>query len=332
MSSGNADQVLQQIRARQRFLVTAHARPDGDAVGSLLACAMLLQALGKTVDMVLSDRVPLIYQTLPGSECIRHASRVEASYDAVILLECDGIPRTRLHGLENQYLINLDHHSSGRTFGSVNWIDPEAPAVGAMVYQLTLAAGVTVTPAMATCLYTAVLTDTGLFAYPGTDASTLRLAASLVDAGADPASIARDIYFTNPTSKMRLLGAALSHLHREGRIAWLWVTTSDLENAGAAEEDCEGIVNYAIGISGVEVAAFLRELPDHRVRMSLRSKNGVVNVAAVAEGFGGGGHENASGCTLNGPLHSALETMLATLRTALIAEASPAALQHSLAG
>jgi phosphoesterase RecJ-like protein len=309
--------VLNELRTHQRFLVTAHARPDGDAIGSVLACGMLLQQLGKQVDMVLSDRVPMIYQTMPGADCIRHVSQIDQEFDAVLLLECDSIARTGLRGLEGQRLINLDHHASGRNFASVNWIDPDAPAVAAMVYQLAQAADAILTPAMATCLYTALVTDTGLFAYPGTDAATLRLAASLVDAGADPANIARDVYFTNPTSKMRLLGAALNHLHREGRISWLWVTQSDLEAAGAVEEDCEGIVNYAIGISGVEVAAFLRELPDHRIRMSLRSKNGAVNVAGIAEHFGGGGHENASGCTLEGPLFAALDAMLATLRAAL---------------
>jgi phosphoesterase RecJ-like protein len=115
-------------------------------------------------------------------------------------------------------------------------------------------------------------------------------------------------------SKMLLLGAALANLRRDGRIAWLWVTTSDMERSNAAEEDCEGIVNYAIGIAGVEVAVFLRELPDHRVRLSLRSK-GAVNVASVAEKLGGGGHENASGCTLPGPLPAALDAILIRLRT-----------------
>jgi phosphoesterase RecJ-like protein len=312
-------EVLQQIQSRQRFLVTAHARPDGDAIGSVLAMAMLLQQLGKQAEMVLADRVPLIYETLPGAECVRCWPCVpaEAQYDAVILLECDSTARTRLPGLDGRYLINLDHHTSGRNFGNVNWIDPEAPAVAAMVHQLAIAAGVRITPQMATCLYAAVITDTGSFAYPGTDANTLRLAASLVDSGANPATIARDIYFSNPTSKMRLLGAALSNLTREGRMAWLWVSLDDMAEAGAAEEDCEGIVNYAIGISGVDVAAFLRELPDHRVRMSLRSKNGAVNVAGIAERLGGGGHENASGCTIAGPMAQARDRMATLLRESL---------------
>ena len=182
-----------------------------------------------------------------------------------------------------------------------------------MVYRLAVDANVTITPEMATCLYTALLSDTGSFCYAGTGAQTFALAKELVELGACPARIAQDVYFSNPASKMRLLGAALTTLKREGRIAWLWVTHSDMIRLGAAEEDCEGIVNYAIGISGVDVAVFLRELPDHRVRLSLRSKN-PVNVAEVAERFGGGGHENASGCTLEGPLYSAMDRILDELR------------------
>jgi phosphoesterase RecJ-like protein len=169
---------------------------------------------------------------------------------------------------------------------------------------------------MATCLYTAVLSDTGSFCYEGTDARTFELARELVCRGADPVLIAQDVYFSNPAAKMLLLGAALANLQHDGRVAWLWVSQNDMDRTHAAEEDCEGIVNYAIGIRGIEVAVFLRELRDHRVRLSLRSK-GRVNVATVAERFGGGGHENASGCTLDGPLPAATERILTYLRREL---------------
>jgi phosphoesterase RecJ-like protein len=305
--------VGEAVSAGHRFLVTAHARPDGDAVGSMLACGLMLQQMGKDVEIVSCDPVPLIYQGLPCSRTIRRMSVVDGEYDAVILLECDGIERSRLTGLEGRFLINIDHHVSGRTFADVNWIDTDACAVGEMVYELAQRAGVTVTPEMATCLYTAVLTDTGSFCYDGTDARTFELAQELVRHGADPAGIARDVYFSNPASKMLLLGAALSTLRRNGRLAWLWVTQEDMLHANAAEEDCEGIVNYAIGIAGVEVAVFLRELNDRRVRLSLRSK-GNINVANIAEGFGGGGHAHASGCTLEGPLPAATVRILDTLQ------------------
>jgi phosphoesterase RecJ-like protein len=312
------DAVLSSIARADRLLVTAHARPDGDAVGSLLACWMMLLRMGKNADMALSDRVPCIYRSLPCAGHVRHWSHVEGNYDTVILLECDGIPRTRLSGLENRFLINIDHHTSGCAFANVNWIDSGACAVAELVYQLIGAAGIEVSREMATCLYTAVLSDTGSFSYEGTDAHTFELARNLVRRGADPVRIAQDVYFSNPAAKMHLLGAALANLRHDGHLAWLWVSQNDMERTHAEEEDCEGIVNYAIAIAGIEVAVFLRELRDRRVRLSLRSK-GRVNVASIAERFGGGGHENASGCTLDGPLRMATELTLDCLRAEMAA-------------
>ena len=305
--------VLNAINQGDRFLVTAHARPDGDAVGSMLACGMILDQLGKRVDLVSSDRVPLIYRGLPCSSTIRQVARVEGDYDAVILLECDGIERSRLEGLNGRFLINIDHHVSGRLFGDVNWIDQGACAVAEMVYDLAMLAGVRITPEMASCLYTAVLTDTGSFCYAGTDAHTFELASDLVRQGANPTLIAQHTYFSNPASKMLLLGAALSNLRREGRLAWMWVTHNDMLRTSAAEEDCEGLVNYAISIAGVDIAVFLRELPNRRVRLSIRSK-GPIDVASIAESFGGGGHLHASGCTIDGPLSAAEDRILTCLR------------------
>jgi phosphoesterase RecJ-like protein len=182
-----------------------------------------------------------------------------------------------------------------------------------MVFHLARGAGAKVTPEMATCLYTAVLTDTGSFCFAGTNAHTFELAVELVRCGANPVEIAHHVYFSNPTSKMRLLGAALSNLHREGTLAYMHLSMDEMELSGGLEEDCEGIVNYALGIQGVEVALFFRELADGRYRVSLRSK-GQVNVASVAEQFGGGGHICASGCAVSGPLPVSLELILTRLR------------------
>ena len=289
------------LRKGERFLVCSHSRPDGDAVGSVLAMGMLLEQMGKHADLVTADGVPAIYRRLPGAEASASRCASTDHYDAVILLECDGLERARLRGLEDFFLINIDHHISGQSYAQLNWIDCEAASVGELVYRLVKAAGATVTPEMATCLYTTVLTDTGGFTYGSVRASTFEMARDLVLAGADPIAIAREVCFSTPTSKVLLLGAALNNLKREGRLAWLWVTHQDMVRTCAAEEDCEGIVNVAVGISGVEAAVFLRELPDRSLRLSLRSK-GKVNVAAIAERLGGGGHGNAAGCTLEGPL------------------------------
>jgi len=238
---------------------------------------------------------------------------VNGEYGAAIILECDSIQRTRLLGLESSFLINIDHHLSGRPFAHVNWIDPKAVATAEMVYRLAREAGVKISPEIATCLYTAVLTDTGSFMFEGTNEHTFELARDLVLAGADPAHCARNVYFGHSTAKMRLLGVALSNLHREGPLAWISVTQEQMQCCHAKEEDCEGLVNYALSMQGVEVALFFRELPDGRFRVSLRSK-GKLDVAAVAQRFAGGGHQCASGCAVDGPLPVAAARIIAELR------------------
>ena len=312
--------ILKLIREGEKFLVCSHSRPDGDAVGSVLAMGILLERLGKRADLVTADRIPAVYRRLPGADRMRTAMRVHGPYDAAILLECDSFERTRLRGLERFAIVNVDHHASGTPWGNVNWIDRDAASVGELVYRLAKAAQLTITPPMATCLYTTLLTDTGGFIYGALNARTFALAKELVEAGANPVKVAQDTYFSTPIAKLLLLGAALNTLRREGQIAWLWITHKDMLRTCAAEEDCEGIVNYALSIAEVEAAVFLRELPQRRIRVSLRSK-GKVNVAQIAERLGGGGHENASGLTLDGPLGRALEQMLAELRQAL--EAAP---------
>ena len=330
MSGGRpaeVERILAAIRNGERFLICSHSRPDGDAVGSMLAMGLLLRQMGKRAELVSADRVPLIYRGLPGADQIQTAMRVWGQYDAVILLECDGLERTRLLGLERIFQINIDHHASGKQFADLNWIDCDACSVGELVYWLLLAAGGELTAEMATCLYTTLLTDTGGFCYGGIQARTFNLAAVFTAAGADPVRIARDVYFATPVSKMKLLGVALGNLQRRENLAWLWVTHSDMMSTAATEEDCEGIVNYALSIAGIDIAAFLRELPDGRVRVSLRSKtlgdiggsagkrleDEALDVAAIAEGLGGGGHQKAAGCTLEGPMERATQEILSAL-------------------
>jgi len=309
-------QVLECIASRERFLLTSHARPDGDAVGSVLACAQILRSLGKQADVVLSDGIPHIYRPLPYANQVLQTRTINGSYEAAIILECDSVERTCLEGLGSKFLINIDHHRTGKAFGHINWIDPNACATAEMIYRLGREAGVEISSEIATCLYTAVMTDTGSFRFAGTTDRTFALAGELVRCGADPVRCAHDVYFSNPTSKMRLLGSALSTLKREGRVAWMHVTRAQIDYCGAFDEDAEGLVNYVISIAGVQVAVFFREMPDRRYRVSLRSK-GAVDVAAIAESFGGGGHHNASGCSLDGPLSAATERVLEQVRLRL---------------
>ena len=305
--------VLHQIEQHDRFVLTSHARPDGDAVGSALACCQILRAMGKQADVVLHDGVPRIYRALPFADQVLQADRVPGIYESAIILECDSIHRTRLEGLEDRFLISIDHHISGKPFAHVNWIDPQAVATGEMVFRLAREAGTPFSPEIATCLYTALMTDTGSFMFQGTNERTFALARELVLTGADPSHCARSIYFAHSVAKMRLLGEALRNLNTDGHVGWAWVTQEQMDRCAAKEEDCEGLVNYVLSIGEVEVAAFLRELPGGRFRVSLRSK-GKLDVAQVAEGFGGGGHECASGCSLDGPLDQAVRQVLEKLR------------------
>jgi bifunctional oligoribonuclease and PAP phosphatase NrnA len=308
-------EVLREIDRRQQFVLTSHARPDGDAIGSVLACSQILREMGKDTEVVLKDGIPHIYKMLPFADRVVQSATINDQFDTAVLLECDSIERTALKGLENRFLINIDHHQSGRPFAHVNWIDPNACATAELIFRLAREAGVQVSPEVATCLYTAVVTDTGSFAFAGTTARTFALAQELVLAGADPVRIAQQVYFSNPTSKMRLLGAALSKLHQDGPLTWMYVTREDMERCDAIDEDCEGLANWALGIEGVEVALFFRELESGRYRVSLRSK-GHINVARVAELFGGGGHACASGCAVDGPLSLSVERVVAQLKLA----------------
>src|ERR1022692_1381012 len=306
------EQVLREIRSRGRLVVTSHARPDGDAIGSALACGQILRVMGKDAEVVMHDGVPRIYQNLPFAHRVIQTDVVPWN-DAVILLECDSIRRTLLEGLEQCFLISIDHHASGRNFAHINWIDSTVMATAELVFRLARLACVPVDRDIATCLYTALMTDTSSFMFEGTNEPPFPVAPELVLAGADPALFARPFYFGHSTAKLRLLGAALSNLHREGPLAWIWVTQEQMLRLGAREEDCEGLVNYALSIADVQVAIFFRELADRRFRISLRSK-GDVNVSAVAEYFGGGGHKCASGCSIEGPLAVAVSRIVDRLR------------------
>jgi phosphoesterase RecJ-like protein len=309
-------EVVSAVHSRQRWVVTSHARPDGDAVGSTLACVKILRAMGKQADGFLGDGVPFIYRGLPGAAALANGPVDAARYDGALILECDKLQRTQLQGLDGLFTVNIDHHSTSREYANVNYVVPTAVAAAELLYRFALAAGVPITPDIATCLYTAVLADTGAFCYSATNAGTFAFAREMVLAGADPFAIAQQVYFSNPISKMHLLGRALSNLRSDGSISWMHVSQADMVATRATEADCEGLVNWALSIHGVEATAFFRETPDSSYRVSLRSK-GRIDVARIAQNFGGGGHACASGHAIDGPLDAAIVRVLCVLRNAL---------------
>jgi phosphoesterase RecJ-like protein len=309
-------QVVQLIEQKQRFMITSHVRPDGDGLGSGLALYWMLRALNKEPVVVLRDRVPPSYNVLPGSEQVIVQDDVTESFDAAFIIECSDVDRPGLPSLKDQFVVNIDHHSTTIPFGDINWIDSTAAAVGEMVYNLCKALGVEVTKEIAECIYTALLTDTGSFHFSNTTERTLKIASELVRRGVEPARISQALFYSSNFSKIKLLGMVLSNIERDesGRIAWITMDRTTMYDADACEEDSDGIVNHALSVGDVEAVAFFKELSPGAYRVSLRSK-GKNNVAKVAELFGGGGHRNAAGCRVEGDFEDVKQRVIEELQS-----------------
>ncbi|MDX6710896.1 MAG: bifunctional oligoribonuclease and phosphatase NrnA [Blastocatellia bacterium] len=294
-------QVVELIEAKHRFAITSHIRPDGDGLGSSLGLYWLLRALDKDPEVIMRDPVPHSYRSLPGAANIRITPAIDKPYDAVFVIECSDVDRPGLVDLEKQVVVNIDHHSTSALFGTINWIDATASAVGEMIYNLCKAMGVRVTKEIAECVYTALITDTGSFHYSNTTERTFKVASELIRAGVKPAKLAQAVFSSYRWSKIQLLAEVMASVKRDpsGKVAWLRQSLQMQERASATEEDGEGFVNYPLTCGEVEAVAMLKETSTGVYRTSLRSK-GDINVARVAEKFGGGGHRNAAGCTLHG--------------------------------
>jgi len=294
-------QVVEFIESKNSLGITSHIRPDGDSLGSSLGLYWLLRALDKDVEVIMRDVAPHAYQQLPGADAIRVTPKIDRHYDAVFVIECSDIDRPGLIDLDKQFVVNIDHHSTTELFGAINWIDPTASAVGEMIYNLCKATGVRVTKEIAECVYTAMLTDTGSFHYSNTTERTFKIASELVRTGVRPAKTAEAVFSSYQWTKIQLLSQVLSTAKRDetGHVAWMRQTLEMQELTKASDEDADGFVNYPLAVSGVEAVALFKESSPGVYRTSLRSK-GDVNVAKIAEQFGGGGHRNAAGCTLNG--------------------------------
>ena len=311
-------QVVELVEKKDRFAITSHVRPDGDSLGSSLGLYWLLRALDKDVEVTMRDTAPHAYQQLPGADAIRVTPAVDRPYDAVFVIECSDIDRPGLIDLEKQFVVNIDHHSTTALFGAINWIDSTASAVGEMIYNLCKATGVRVTKEIAECVYTALLTDTGSFHYSNTTERTFKIASELVRTGVKPAKTAEAIFGSYQWPKIELLSLVLATAKRDetGHIAWMEQTLEMQEQTRASEEDADGFVNYPLSVEEIEATALFKECSPGVYRTSLRSK-GDVNVAKVAEQFGGGGHRNAAGCTLKGNLESVERQVVPLLQDAI---------------
>jgi phosphoesterase RecJ-like protein len=302
--SPDAEAICREIRKRRRFLITSHSRPDGDSIGSQLAMAFALDALGKHVRIVNADAAPEHYQEFPGMERIEIASAVESpDVDAVIVMECSDLRRTGVAGLEREFVINIDHHAGNALYGAVNWHDESAAACGEMVFAIIQALGVGLSEQIATHVYLAILTDTGSFHHSNITPRTFDICRQCVEAGVTPAVMARRVFDSNSFGKLKLIGALLDdmELADQGRLAILHLDDQMLEATGSTHNDTEGLINLPLTAREIQAVVFFKVTGTGDVRVSMRSKYDV-DVRKVANEFGGGGHKNAAGFTVTGRL------------------------------
>jgi phosphoesterase RecJ-like protein len=300
----NRDAALARIRdevgRRRRFLITSHARPDGDSIGSQLALAHALRALGKEVRIVNRDAAPAHYGIFPGVGSIEIAERVEGEFDAVFVMECSDVFRPEVAGIERYFIINVDHHAGNKLYGAINWYDGTAAACGEMVYDIIETLGVPLTEEIAIHIYLAILTDTGSFHHSNITSRTFEICRRTVEAGVDAASMARSVFDSNSFGKLKLIGSLLDsmELDASGRLAVLYLDDRMLQAAGCTYNDTEGLINLPLTARDIQAVVFFKVV-EGQVRVSLRSK-GTVDVRSVALLYGGGGHKNAAGFTVDG--------------------------------
>lgn len=314
--------VLEPFGGGGRALMLGHVHPDADVLGTLLALGLALEAKSWSVVYGGPHPSPGLLAFLPGVDRYRTLDRLDGRFDVVVLTDCPNPQRTE--GLIDQarsagrIVVNIDHHPDNRRYGHVNWIDVTAAATGEMVYELLTALRLPLTPAIATNLYTAIHTDTGSFRYSNVTSRTFTIAAALVAAGARPELVSQSLYEQRAPDALHWLGEALARVEvsEDGQVGWLALPADSLPERIVESEE---LVNYPRSVASVRVACLLREL-NGSVKVSLRGK-GDVDVQQIAAQFGGGGHVNASGCSVAGPLSEATRLVLAAVRRAVDAKA-----------
>ncbi|MEO5896160.1 MAG: bifunctional oligoribonuclease/PAP phosphatase NrnA [Vicinamibacterales bacterium] len=319
-AAGAIERICEEITRRRRFLITSHARPDGDSVGSQLAMAFALDALGKSVRIVNADAAPEHYQDFPGMTRIEIAPRIEnPDVDAVIVMECSDLTRTGVTGFEHEFIVNIDHHAGNKMYGALNWHDESAAACGEMVFDVIGALGVPFTQEIATHIYLALLTDTGSFHHSNITPRTFDICRQCVEAGVNPAVMARRVFDSNSFGKLKLIGALLDgmELVDDGRLAVLYLDDQMLAATGSTNNDTEGLINLPLTAREIQAVVFFKTNDNGELRVSMRSKYDV-DVRRVASQFGGGGHKNAAGFTIAGPLDEVREGIITRLVAAIV--------------
>jgi phosphoesterase RecJ-like protein len=296
-------QIVEAIAARRRFVISSHSRPDGDSIGSQLAMAFALRALGKEATIVNFDPAAPVLMALPGVSDIAIAPAVEGDFDAAIVMECSDYARTGVTGLDKYFTINIDHHPGNTSYGQINWFDPSAAACAEMVFDVVQALGAPLTREVALHVYVAILTDTGSFHFSNLSPRTFEICRQLVEAGVDPVGVARQVFDNQTVQRLKLCGAVLQSMRVDttGRVAALYVDQEMTALIGATYDDTEGVINQPLHVKEIQAVVFFKQVEGEHYRVSLRSK-GEVDIGRIAKEYGGGGHKNAAGCSAHGPI------------------------------
>lgn len=319
------ENILEAIRAARTILVVGHIRPDGDCIGSQVGLALALESAGKEVTVWNQDPVPDKLRFLDKEKRVRKPSSGH-TFDLVIATDCaafDRLGRVADFLPEGVPVANIDHHASNTRYGKLNWVSPREPSTGELIFDLCKWAGWKITQPIADCLFTAVSTDTGSFQYPSTTPDTLQTAAELVERGADLGHICQEVYQSYPLTRIRLLRHVYSNFRVTdgGKTAYFWLRKRDYARAGASTEESEGLIDHIRAIEGVVVAMVFEEVDADVTRISWRSKSPAVDVAAIAQQYGGGGHKAAAGARVTGNPLGVQRRILTSVRKVLKAAA-----------
>ncbi|MBN2791460.1 MAG: DHH family phosphoesterase [Desulfuromonadales bacterium] len=317
-------QALAAVQKARTIVIASHVDPDGDTLGASLAWALLLKKAGKDVTVYNQDPLPYSFQFLPGAEML--VDHLPPGCDLLCLLDFSEFERagktlSAWHGYTRSLCI--DHHLTAAPAADINLIYPQACATGELIYELALVLEPDFGLEVAINLYTAILTDTGSFRYSNSTPSSFQIAGELVRRGVEPWNVTQHVYESQPAGRIKLVGRVLDTLKisSSGKGAAVWVTQAMFDETGTNSEYTDGLVNYPRSIAGVEVAFTAREVGFEEYKLSFRSR-GTVNVAALAAEFGGGGHHNAAGCRLQGPLPQLIERVFAIVDNSLSESAS----------
>jgi bifunctional oligoribonuclease and PAP phosphatase NrnA len=320
-SSRIIQRILDAIRDSERICVVGHVRPDGDCIGSQVGLAIALKNQGKKVCCWNQDPMPKKLAFLDPDGLLQKPEKGH-EFDCVIATDCASFERLGTVApciAERKLFVNIDHHQSNTRYADVNWIAGRQPSTGELIFRLLRAANWAITPDIADCLFTAISTDTGSFQYPSTRPATYYVAGKLVDRGADLAKICNEVYQSYPLSRVRLLRHVFNHfrLTHNDQIAYFWLKKADFARTGAQQNDAEGLIDHIRAIEPVVVACVFEEVEPELTRVSLRSKSEKVDVNAIAEVFGGGGHKAASGARIQGKPMTVQRQVLNAIKKAL---------------